>query len=164
MASFSWGFRFYFSMKVRVEGSEEEVESSKEQSSEQSLIHTPSLPKNRRTSRRGSRGNVPTPLTSSGVLTESVKSDDIIGVAKARLKRELRESDTTALDQNKGQSAESKRLQRLNRERQDFGTGKKVKFEEMEEGRDSAMILTGRRLEVIENPGTYVSRFGGGGE
>lgn len=138
-----------------------------------------SLPSKKRrvsTSRRSSRGNLTTPLTSSGVLEG--EGDDIVSVARVRLKRELKESaakkattekSTTTQGvgvlSTKGQSAEvrvhegsefiggQRSLESVRSRIGEEGV-KKVCVEK--EGVKGALVLTGTRMEVFQDPGRFV--------
>jgi hypothetical protein len=80
------------------------------------------------------------------MFVEGSQSHDIVSIAKARLKYEVKEAD--AADGRKGQrSAESKR----SKSRLDQSSGK----DDVSGEENGAIILAGKRLDVIDNPGRY---------
>ena len=170
----------YHQIKVRINSSTIGLTTSKDFDSwteSKSQGSYPSLPSKKRktgSSQQSLSRSIGTPLTSS---CDDFKSDDIIGMAKARLKRELKDSNRSKSPQKKVKDDPSgpdiKRMviesppirsslkpsdeRQSSRGSLSTSPTKSVRFSSVGDdvSRSNEMYLTGTRMEIVKDPSRY---------
>lgn len=125
----------------------------------ESRVRFSSLPKKRlvNTSVRSSRGNLTTPGTTPGSLPEG-GNEDIVSIAKTRLKHELREenSPNTSASFTPDAKGQTKRVwsKEGRRSRESQRSWEREQSRRSERSEDGAMVLTGTKMRAA-NPARY---------